>query len=273
MENGRGEESVEKKAAGSGRFSRVPEKRSRSCLTIGLIIVGLFLYCAGTTAVISISGYRMYQREVLCPPAPADWELYFLDDFDSDANTGGHWLEKADEYPEGHTQWDIRDGQYFALIEAPGGFFTEATNSNLWLTDFHLSVDLEKVTGTEQGYSGVTYRSTLQGSYYFVISDDGYYAVWLYTGEWIVLIPWTETRLIHPETSNRLTVLMQGPEMVLCINNQRVEALDSEARPSGLVGLVAGVFEQEQGEAQFVGWGDAPSALTMAFDNFTVYIP
>jgi hypothetical protein len=256
----------------SQHVSAPPKKGPRAGITIVLAILGLLIYCGGMTAVIGIAGYNLYQRDYQCPDVPTGWDHIILDNFESESSPGSHWIERSSENKDGRAEWDIRDGMYFAEIQARSPFFDQTARSNPWLTDFYLKADVQALDGSDYGYSGVLFHYSDGQGYYFIITASRFFSIWLVGQEWTNLVPWTKTRAILPDGSNQLAVFVQDSRMVFCINNQRVREMEDTTLTKGYSGFVVGLFEQEGG-GNLISLEQILNRMRVAFDNFSVYIP
>lgn len=253
-------------------MSAPPKKGRRAGVAIGLAILGLLLYCGGMSALIGLAGYNLYQRVYQCPEVPPGWDHILLDNFESESSPGSHWIERSYEHGGGWAEWDIRDGMFFAEIQALGPFVDQTARSNPWLTDFYLTADVQALEGSELGYSGVLFHYSNEQGYYFIITAHRFFSVWSVGREWTNLVPWTKTQAILPGGSNHLTVLVQGARMMFCINHLRVQEMEAATLTKGYSGVVVGLFGQEGG-GNLISLEKILNRMRVAFDNFSIYIP
>ncbi len=77
--------------------------------------------------------------------------------------------------------------------------------------------------------------------------------------EWIRLLDWTETSLVHPGERNQLAVLAEGTHYKFFINGELAHELDDDQLSGGAFGLGVDVWDVE--------------GITFEFDNLQVYEP
>jgi hypothetical protein len=130
------------------------------------------------------------------------------------------------------------------------------------LTDFYLSVDIQQVEGPDTADYGVIFREDDNSNfYYFGISDNGQYVLYLFFEEWDTLINWTETDLIKPGEINRLTVIGEGSHFTFFINDYYLmELTTDDTIPSGSTALV-------------IEMADENDHAIFEFDNFELRAP
>lgn len=90
-----------------------------------------------------------------------------------------------------------------------------------------------------------------QNFYLFSVSNDGYYALELLSGdEWQTLIDWTESDLIGP-AHNALRVEVKGGRITLRVNGDLLEATDDSSLRAGDAGLAVSSFDTGHVQVHF----------------------
>ena len=169
------------------------------------------------------------------------------------ANANSQWkVLSADKFNNNINQWDvgtskddyativreIKDGKYRWNASAKKGFFEWIRLNSISLSDFSLSVDGQRVSGSTSSDYGLIFRKDINGNlYYFAISDGGYFVALNYNNEWIDVIQWTESKAISSDEPNRLTVIGTGSHFIFLINNQYVADVTNDRIPKGTTGL------------------------------------
>ncbi len=157
------------------------------------------------------------------------------DDF-SDPDSG--WRSaSAEAFTRGYDS-----GQYLIRIDVPD-WFVWAT-SGLRYSDVSIEVTARSEGMTDNHY-GVLCRQSDKGAYYFAISADGYYAIFL-QNEDKTLTPLTgdamlRSSLIHKGTEpNQLLAVCEGEEFTFYINGEQVTQITDDTLSHGDVGMAAG---------------------------------
>ena len=155
---------------------------------------------------------------------------------------------------------DYDGGGYRMLIQKP--------DYNMWSTpnkdfgDVRLEADVSRLSGPEENRTGLICRYQNGNYYFFLISNDGYYALGKFTGGQAVLLGQTEMQpsaFINKEAVNHLRADCVGSTLTFYINNQQVATAQDSDFASGDVGLLAGAFSQP--------------GVDVSFDHFTVTQP
>jgi hypothetical protein len=128
------------------------------------------------------------------------------------------------------------------------------------MSDFYLTVEARRVSGSEDGRYGLVFRSVDGHCYLFEIVDYQYFRLRLwYEDEWTLLSDWTGTSAIRPGQVNRLTVIAKGTHFTFYVNDQHVGETDDGRLSSGRVGVAIAL--------------KADGAAVFEFDNFEVRAP
>ena len=152
-----------------------------------------------------------------------------------------------------------------------GGYriLVNSEQTNFWSTphrdfsDVRIEVDTGKLGGPDENRAGVICRLIGSDYYFFLITNDGFYAVGLFSGGQAVLLgqnemqttPYIKTGL----AVNHLRADCIGDSLTFYINGYQVAQAQDAILASGDVGLLAGTFVQ-------------PGA-DLIFDNFVVLQP
>ncbi|HEY5731229.1 MAG TPA: hypothetical protein VIS72_14340 [Anaerolineales bacterium] len=190
--------------------------------------------------------------------ALSNWKVVLTDTFDSDTNL---WLveESDDEYAL--INYEIVDGKYRWDVTAHRSFIGWVRSDRQSLTDFYLSVNIQQLEGPDSADFGVIFREDDDSNfYYFGITNQGEYALYLFLEEWDTLISWTRSDLIKPGETNRITVIGDGARFIFFINDQYLTEITDDSIPEGSSALAV-EMEDENDHAVF------------EFDNFELREP
>lgn len=187
-----------------------------------------------------------------------NWKVVRMDAFDSNVN---NWLEDSDDDEYALMDYKIVDGKYRWEATAHKSFIGWVRSDRKSLTDFYLSVDIQQVEGPDSADYGVIFREDNNSNfYYFGISDQGAYVLYVYFEEWDTLINWTDTKLIHSGESNRITVIGEGSRFTFFINDQFLIEITDDTIPAGTTALA-------------VELADENDRAVFEFDNFELRAP
>jgi len=186
------------------------------------------------------------------------WRVILDDNFDSDKHRWGTGTANDArstsiiQVTDGKYNWDITT--YDLAIQ------WENANTQS-VSNVAVSVDVKQISGPDTAEFGLTFREdTSFHSYYFGINDSGEYFLLLYNDQWLTLIGNTKSNLIHPNESNRLTVIAEGSRFTFFINGQYLAEYTDEQIKSGSVGLYSTLYESNQ-------------HAVFEFDNFELRAP
>lgn len=192
--------------------------------------------------------------------AASQWNPLISDPFDQ--NEHG-WKTGADsDSTLGQVQWDISAGKYLWQAQAKDSFVWWVTPTMADVSDFYLSVDVQKTNGPADGEYGLIFRQSGDHTYYlFEINDKGQYALYYHEpGTWEPVQDWTDSESVLPGQSNRLAVIAQGETFQFFINDQYLASMTDTRISSGKAGLL-------------VGLTNANDKASWEFDNFILREP
>jgi len=190
--------------------------------------------------------------------AANNWELVLEDTFDNNDNL---WLAESSDDEYALINYEIVDGKYRWDATAHKSFIGWARSSTDPLTDFYLSVEITQVDAPGSADYGVLFREDEDSNfYYFAISEQGLYAFYIYFEGWDTLIDWTDTTLILPGASNRITVIGEGSHFTFFINDQYLTEFTDNKISEGLISLA-------------IELSDEGDQAIFEFDNFELRTP
>lgn len=130
------------------------------------------------------------------------------------------------------------------------------------MTDFLVTVQAQRLSGSERAQYGLRLRADGTDSYYlFRVREDGYFHFALkHQDQWRTLIDWTRSPAIHSGEPNRLDVVAQGSRFLFYINGRLVGQANDDSLTAGQIGLMIQLDEP----------GDE---VTVEFDDFEVRAP
>ena len=188
----------------------------------------------------------------------SNWEVVLTDSFDTNDND---WLAESSDDEYSFMNYEVVDGKYRWDTEAHQSFIGWVRSDMEPLTDFYLSVEIRQVEGPDTADYGVLFREDEDSNfYYFAVSEQGAYALYIYFNGWDTLIDWTNTDLIHPGEPNRITVIASGPQFIFFINDQYLTEFTDDQIPEGITALAVELSEE----------GDQ---AVFEFDNFELRKP
>lgn len=165
-------------------------------------------------------------------------EVLFQDDFSD--NTSGWDRVLA----EGGIM-DYDSGGYRILVRQP--------KLNFWSTpgkefrDVRVEVDVTKLNGPDENRVGLICRYRNGDYYFFIISNDGYYAIGKFIGGQTLLLGQNEMRpseFIQTGAANHLRADCVGNTLTFYVNYNQVASTQDSDFPSGDVGVLAGAFNE-----------------------------
>ena len=155
---------------------------------------------------------------------------------------------------------DYDGGGYRILVRQP--------RLNVWSTsekdfgDVRVEADVIKLHGPDENRMGLICRYQGGDYYFFVISNDGYYAIGKFIGGLTLLLGHSEMQAsdaIQAGNMNHMRADCIGDRLTFYINFTEVASATDTDFPRGDVGLVAGSFTE--------------SGVDVLFDNFVVLQP
>lgn len=178
----------------------------------------------------------------------------FNDDFSDPASGWG--ASSHDTYVRGYQQ-----GRYLFQIDVPRWI--------VWAMSGRTYTDIEveaiaKAAGQPDNHYGLVCRYNDERFYYFAVSSDGYYAIFLMDGEQ-QLQPLTgramlRSAAIHTDgTDNRIVASCEGETLTLYVNGEQIVQTHDATLAKGDVGMAAGSVSE--------------GGVSIWFDNFEASKP
>ena len=188
----------------------------------------------------------------MAPPAtPGD--ILYQEEFEN--NTTG-WDRIANE----NGVMDYDGGGYRILVQQP--------SFNLWSTpekDFHdvrVEAAVFRLSGSAENRAGPICRYQNGDYYFFVISNDGFYAIGKFIGGQTLLLGQTSMQssdFIQMQAVNHLRADCIGDTLTFYVNYNEVASAQDTDFANGDVGVLAGAFSQ--------------AGVDVLFDHFMVIQP
>lgn len=188
----------------------------------------------------------------VAPPEPSGTVL-FQDEFEQ--NTTG-WDRVSNDV--GIMDYD--SGGYRMLIRQPSFNFWSTPEVNF--RDVRLEVDVARLNGPNENRTGLMCRYQNGNYYFFVISNDGYYAVGKFINGSTILLGQSAMQVsadIQPGALNHLRADCIGDSLTFYINFSLIAGAMDADLPTGDVGLIAGSFSEP--------------GVDVLFDHFVVMQP
>jgi hypothetical protein len=164
-------------------------------------------------------------------------DLVFEDDFSDDRN----W----DSVDENDSFMGIEDD----LMLGYSNEVLVTLDNEEWYENVVIQVDTEFLDGNDNNAYGLMCRANqldVARGYYFNISADGFYSVWVSDGtDFRFISEWERSEAINEQGTNRLTVICVDDYLAFYVNNVLlIETFDS-IYSSGSVGVTLTAFEEE----------------------------
>jgi len=147
---------------------------------------------------------------------------------------------------------DYDQGGYRILVRQP--------KLNIWSTaeknfgDVRVEADVIKLNGPDENRMGLMCRYQSGNYYFFVITNDGYYAIGKFIGGMTLLLGQSEMQAsdtIQRGTMNHLRADCIGNTLTFYVNFAEVAAATDSDLASGDVGVLAGSFSQPGVDVMF----------------------
>lgn len=194
-------------------------------------------------------------------PAYATWTVLMADDFSSNVNGWPEGEGEANDYMD--NTWEFNDGK----LE----WRASAKDTNLYwmawptledLSDFYVSLDVQKALAPTSNDVGLFFRMTGDGNFYaYSVNDStGEYAIYLVKqDDWTELVDWTSAPAIRIGKPNKLAVAAEGDNLRFYINDRLVENLTDSTFLAGSLGITISTY-------------DVNDEATFTFDNLEVRV-
>ncbi len=226
------------RSSGMAISDKIPRMRFLACF-----LLLLFLSACAPAAVPSVP--------VIAPAKPGD--VLYKDEFENN-KTG--WARLAND----NGIMDYDGGGYRILVRRPKLNFWSVPKRNF--KDVRVEADVIRLNGPDENRMGLICRYQSGNYYFFVISNDGYYAIGKFIGG-ITLLLGQEQMQASPAilrgTMNHLRADCVGNTLTFYVNFMQVASTTDKDLPAGDVGLLAGTFSQP--------------GVDVLFDHFMVIQP
>jgi hypothetical protein len=180
---------------------------------------------------------------VVAPAKPGD--VLYKEEFESN-QTG--WARVSND----NGIMDYDGGGYRILVRQPKFNFWSIPKKNF--NDVRAEVDVIKLNGPDENRMGLICRYQKGNYYFFVISNDGYYAIGKFIGGMTLLLGQSEMQAsdtIQKGTMNHLRADCVGDTLTFYINFTQVASATDRDFPSGDVGVLAGTFAEPGADVLF----------------------
>jgi hypothetical protein len=151
-----------------------------------------------------------------------------------------------------------------------GGYriLVRQADMNFWSTpagnfgDVRVEADVTRLNGPDENRAGLMCRYQNGNHYFFIVSNDGFYAIGKFTGGQAILIgqeSMVQNGIIETDGVNHLRADCIGDTLTFYVNfNQVASTLDADFATGG-VGVLAGAFDEP--------------GVDVLFQNFVVMQP
>jgi hypothetical protein len=195
-----------------------------------------------------------------CSPAPIPsvppaepGEILFQDEFENNS-TG--W----DRVSNDNGIMDYDQGGYRILVGQPTMNFWSTPEKNFG--DVRVEADVIRLNGPDENRVGLICRYQAGDYYFFIISNDGFYAIGKFIGGNTILLGQTEmvsSDFILTNSINHLRADCIGNTLTFFVNFNQIATAQDADFASGDVGLLAGSFSE--------------TGVDVSFDHFVVMQP
>jgi hypothetical protein len=155
---------------------------------------------------------------------------------------------------------DYDSGGYRILVRQPGLNFWSTLGRNFG--DVRVEADVTRLNGPDENRTGLICRYQHGDYYFFIISNDGYYAIGKFVRGQTFLLGQSEMQksdLIQSGSVNHLHADCIGDTLTFYVNNTQVAATQDSDFATGDVGVLAGAFTEP--------------GVDVLFQNFVVLQP
>jgi hypothetical protein len=167
----------------------------------------------------------------------------FADDFSADDDL---WRTGDEHDEDGTIRRELAGGLYRVGITVKAPFSWYELPSAPVLDKFSLQADFRRIRSSSNESYGLVFCSSQAGSYYFLISPYGQFALKVWedeADEWSTLIDWTKHGAIRAEGVNTLRVTKEGGTIELSVNDERLAYLEDQRLTPGLAGIGFSFYE------------------------------
>jgi tRNA A-37 threonylcarbamoyl transferase component Bud32 len=178
-----------------------------------------------------------------------------------------------DNFSDSESGWDVEEFEGGSLGYEEGVYFIQAADKDYYylgqayvsFSDVVIEVDATQILGpaNDNNYYGAGCRLQSDGgAYVFIISGQGYYAIYREDGEagGEFLVDWTESDVIHQgNATNHLRAICDGSRLAIAINGEFLAEVEDDTYTTGDVLLVGSTLED--------------GATEIHFDDFLAYVP
>jgi hypothetical protein len=175
-----------------------------------------------------------------------------------------------EEFEKNTTGWDRVSNQEGIMDYDSGGYrmLVKQPDFNLWSTpdknfgDVRIEADVSRLNGPTENRTGLMCRYQHGDYYFFIISNDGYYAIGKFIGGQTLLLGQTsmqQSDFIKKDAVNHLRADCVGNKLTFYVNYDQVASAQDTDFKNGDVGLLAGAFAQP--------------GVDVLFDHFVVIQP
>jgi hypothetical protein len=184
------------------------------------------------------------------------------------ANSGDILFQ--DEFENNSTGWDRVSNDSGIMDYDQGGYriLVGQPTMNFWSTpeknfgDVRVEADVIRLNGPSENRVGLICRYQAGDYYFFIISNDGFYAIGKFIGGNTILLGQAEmqsSEFILTNSINHLRADCIGNTLTFFVNFNQIASAQDADFPSGDVGLLAGSFSE--------------TGVDVSFDHFVVMQP
>ena len=185
------------------------------------------------------------------------------------SGTAGQILYQ-ESFADNTSGWDrvLNDGGIMDYDSGGYRILVRGEKMNFWSTppgnfgDVRIEVDVTRLNGPEENRAGLMCRYQNGNYYFFIISNDGFYAIGKFTGGQAVLVgqeSMVASDAVQAEGVNHLRADCIGNTLTLYVNDTQVASTQDADFATGGIGVLAGSF--------------AEPGVDVLFQNFVVLQP
>lgn len=160
-----------------------------------------------------------------------------------------------ENFADNTSGWDrvLNDGGIMDYDSGGYRILVRAAKMNFWSTppgnfgDVRVEVDVTKLNGPDANRAGLMCRYQNGNYYFFIVSNDGFYAIGKFTGGQAILIgqeSMVPSEVIESDGVNHLRADCIGSALTFYVNDTLVASTQDADFSTGGVGVLAGSFEE-----------------------------
>ena len=160
-----------------------------------------------------------------------------------------------ESFADNTSGWDrvLNDGGIMDYDNGGYRILVRGEKMNFWSTppgnfgDVRVEANVTRLNGPDENRAGLMCRYQSGNYYFFIISNDGFYAIGKFTGGQAILVgqeSMVSTSSVQPEGVNHLRADCIGSTLTFYVNDAQVASTQDTDFATGGVGVLAGSFNE-----------------------------